>query len=79
MKAETHALLVLRTTLLIATPTKVVNVSFNATVEYNVGKVSPGDVITVQLVDTTSNTIIDERNYTIMYPTSTKKTYTNTY
>ena len=56
---------------IIATPTKLVNVSFNATVEYNVGEVSPGDVITVKLVETTSNTIIDEMTYTIMYPTST--------
>ena len=60
--------------IIIATPTKVVNMSFNATVEYNVGEVSPGDVITVQLVETTSNTIIDERNYTItgVLYTSTK-------
>jgi hypothetical protein len=60
-------------TIIIATPTKVVNVSFNATVEYDLGDiVSSGTVITVQLVETTSNTIIDERNYTITYPTSTE-------
>jgi hypothetical protein len=60
-------------TIFIATPTTRVNVSFNTTVEYDdVGEVSPADVITVQLVETTSNTIIDERNYTITYPTSTE-------
>ena len=30
-----------------------------------------GTVITVKLVETASNAIIDERNYTITYPTST--------
>ena len=58
--------------IIIATPTTLVIVSFNAMVEYNVGKVSPGTMITVQLVYTSSNTIIDERNYTIIYPTPTK-------
>ncbi|CAI8018966.1 hypothetical protein GBAR_LOCUS11449 [Geodia barretti] len=59
--------------IIIATPTTLVNVSFNATVEYDLGDiVSSGTVITVQLVETTSNTIIDEMTYTItMYPTPT--------
>ena len=59
--------------IIIATPTTLVNVSFNATVEYDLGDiVSSGTEITVQLVETTSNTIIDEMTYTIMYPTPTK-------
>ena len=59
--------------IIIATPTTLVPVSFNATVEYDLGDiVSSGTEITVQLVETTSNTIIDEMTYTItMYPTST--------
>ena len=47
------------------------NVSFNTTVEYDLEYVSPGTIVTVQLVETTSNTIIYERNYTIPYPTPT--------
>ena len=59
--------------IVIATPITLVNVSFNATVEYDLGDiVSSGTEITVQLVETTSNTIIDEMTYTItMYPTPT--------
>ena len=60
--------------IVISTPTTLVNVSFNATVEYDLGDiVSSGTLITVQLVETTSNTIIDEMTYTItMYPTPTE-------
>ena len=48
------------------------NVSFNTTVEHYLEDVNPGTIVTVQLVETTSSTIIDERNYTIPYPTPTR-------
>ena len=57
--------------IIITTPTTMMNVSFNTTVEYDLEDVSPG-IVTVQLVETTSNTIIDERNYTTPYPTPTR-------
>ena len=58
--------------IIITTPPTTTNVSFNETVEYDLEDVSPGTTVTVQLVETTSNTIIDERNYTIPYPTPTR-------
>ena len=58
--------------IIINTPTTMMNVSFNTTVEHYLQDVSPGTIVTVQLVETTSNTIIDERNYTIPYPTPTR-------
>ncbi|CAI8053492.1 hypothetical protein GBAR_LOCUS29246 [Geodia barretti] len=62
--------------IIIATPTTLVKVSFNATVEYDLGDiVSSGTEITVQLVETTSNTIIDEMTYTI----TVSHPYCNTY
>ena len=60
--------------IIITTPPTMMNVSFNTTVEYDLEDVSPGTTVTVQLVETTStsSTIIDERNYTIPYPTPTR-------
>ena len=60
--------------IIITTPPTTTNVSFNETVEYDLEDVRPGTTVTVQLVETTStsSTIIDERNYTIPYPTPTR-------
>ena len=58
--------------IIIATPPTTTNVSFNTTVEHYLEDVNPGTIVTVQLVETTSNTIIDERSYTIPYPTPTR-------
>ena len=52
------------------------NVSFNTTVEYDLVDVSPGTIVTIQLVETTSRTIIDERNYTILSSTHPTVTLT---
>ncbi|CAI8044589.1 hypothetical protein GBAR_LOCUS24714 [Geodia barretti] len=47
------------------------NSSVSLTVKALIALSPSGTVITVKLVETASNAIIDERNYTITYPTST--------
>ena len=57
------------------TLTQLVNVSFNQTIEHDVGGlVEPASqyTIRVELVETTSGVAIDERNYTIINTTTTE-------
>ena len=54
--------------------TELLNVSFNATIEHDVGGlVAPGSQYTVrvQLIEITSDTVIGERNYTLVNITTT--------
>ena len=55
--------------------TQLVNVTFNQTIEHDVGGlVEPASqyTIRVELVETTSGVVIDERNYTIINTTTTE-------
>ena len=57
------------------TLTQLVNVTFNQTIEHDVGGlVEPGSqyIIRVELVETTSGVVIDERNYTIINTSTTE-------
>ena len=57
------------------TLTQLVNVTFNQTIEHDVGGlVEPASqyTIRVELVETTSGVVIDERNYTIINTTTTE-------
>ena len=54
--------------------TELLNVSFNAAIEHDVGGlVAPGSQYTVrvQLIEITSDTVIDQRNYTLVNTTTT--------
>ena len=55
--------------------TQLVNVTFNQTIEHDVGDlVEPGSqyTIRVELVESTSDVVIDERNHTIINTTTTE-------
>ena len=54
---------------------QLVNVTFNQTIEHDVGGlVEPGSqyTIRVELIETTSDVVIDERNYTVTNTTTTE-------
>ena len=57
------------------TLTQLMNVTFNQTIEHDVGcLVEPGsqNPLRVELVETTSGVVIDERNHTIIQITTTE-------